>query len=162
MEGTGPEEDEGVEYEPYDARLASKLQSLYLALESETMAVARLRREAPRRAAEGWRARFLEGEEERESARVRVSRKDGEGQEGGEDGEKMEVDSEQAVLGDVGVLGDLGMGLEGVEGLEGRWEGVRGMYAVACEGLVGLKAGMTETVGRCERAERVVAEVERG
>lgn len=107
------------------------------------MAVARLRRDAPRRAAEGWRVRFLEGG-------------DGGGCEE-EGGEKMEVDSEAAV----GMLGDLEMGM-GMGMGEERWEGVRDMYAVACEGLVGLKAGMTETVGRCERAGRVVAEVERG
>lgn len=141
-------EEDGVEYEPYDARLASKLQSLYLALESETMAVARLRREAPRRAAEGWRARFLEGEEGRGRAAE------------GEDGERMEVDSEGAV-GDVGSGMEVGMEM-GLEGLDERWEGVKGAYAVACEGLLGLKTGVTETVGRCERAGRAAVEVERG
>jgi len=146
-------EEDGVEYEPYDARLASKLQSLYLALESETMAIARLRREAPRRAAEGWRARFLEGEEGRGRAG------DGEGKgEGG--GERMEIDSEGAA-GDVGSGTKVGMEL-GLEGLDERWEGVKGAYAVACEGLLGLKTGVTETVGRCERAGRAAVEVERG
>lgn len=142
-------EEDGVEYEPYDARLASKLQSLYLALESETMAVARLRREAPRRAAEGWRARFLEGEGGRGGA--------GEG----EDGERMEVDSEGAV-GDVGSGMEMGMGMGMEMGLDERWEGVKGAYAVACEGLLDLKTGVTETVGRCERAGRAAVEVERG
>lgn len=128
------EEEGGIEYEPYDARLATRLQALYQALENETMAVARLRREAPRKAAEGWRAGFLE--------------------EGGE-GEEMEVDVD---VDEEGVLGDVLM--EG--GVEERWQGVRGVYAGACEGLVGLRKGMTETVGRCERAGRVVEEVERG
>ncbi|KAI9809630.1 MAG: hypothetical protein M1825_000062 [Sarcosagium campestre] len=43
------------EYEPYDPRLASRVQALHAALEQETLAVAQLRREAPARAAEKYR-----------------------------------------------------------------------------------------------------------
>lgn len=43
--------EEEEEYEPYDVQLASRLQSLYATLESETLAVAELRRYAPLQAA---------------------------------------------------------------------------------------------------------------
>ncbi len=48
---SGPEPSQEEEYEPYDTQLASKLQSLYASLESETLAVAELRRHAPLQAA---------------------------------------------------------------------------------------------------------------
>lgn len=123
-----------VEYEPYDTRLAAKVQNLYGVLEAETTAVAKLRREAPRRAAELWWEGVGRGVE-------------GEGDVGGE---------EEEVEGGDGV-GELRTAVL-AEGE--RWEGMRDLYAGACEGLVGLKTGVTETVGRCERAGKVVAEVE--
>ncbi len=45
-------QDEEELYEPYDARLATRLQSLHSTLESETLALAELRRNAPLQAAE--------------------------------------------------------------------------------------------------------------
>ncbi|KAJ5601825.1 Kinetochore Mis14 [Penicillium lagena] len=61
--------DETVEYEAYDADLASRVTALYAQLESLTTSVAQLRREAPRKAAREYAAllrRTLEEEEEEE------------------------------------------------------------------------------------------------
>lgn len=61
---------ETVEYEPYDSELASRVTALYAQLESLTTSVAQLRRDAPRKAAEGYAAQLAqvmkieEGEEE--------------------------------------------------------------------------------------------------
>ncbi|MCJ1362302.1 hypothetical protein MMC16_001405 [Acarospora aff. strigata] len=134
MEGIQTEEE--IEYEPYDPRLATKLQSLYLSLEAETTAVAKMRRDVPAKAAALWKEAYAytietEAEVQREEEAVKVE-----------------------------LEGDL-FGTLGLEGGE-RWEGMRDVYGRACEGLVGLKGGMTETVGRCERAERVADVVERG
>ncbi|KAI1909704.1 hypothetical protein LOZ39_004976 [Ophidiomyces ophidiicola] len=61
---------EEVEYEPYDARLAAKVTSLYAQLESLTTTVAQLRRDAPAKAAakyaESLRQALAEDEEEEE------------------------------------------------------------------------------------------------
>jgi len=114
-------------------------------LETETMDVARLRREAPGRAAEEWKIRT--GVEIEEDDRRRA-----EGVKG-------------VVGGGGGVVVDGGMGIGGESemGME-RWEDVKGMYGRGCEGLVGLvgKGGMTETAARCERAVRVGEVVEGG
>ena len=45
---------ETIEYEPYDTRLAGKVTALYAQLESLTTAVAKLRKEAPQKAANGY------------------------------------------------------------------------------------------------------------
>ncbi|PLB40867.1 uncharacterized protein BDW47DRAFT_123396 [Aspergillus candidus] len=61
---TGPTET--VEYEPYDANLAARVTSLYAQLEALTTSVAKLRREAPARAAEDYAAelrRAIEGDD---------------------------------------------------------------------------------------------------
>lgn len=55
---TKPKDEDEDEYEAYDTQLASKLQSLYAALESETLAVAELRRHAPVQAAHLLRAQL--------------------------------------------------------------------------------------------------------
>ncbi len=102
------------------------------------MDVARLRREAPGRAAEEWKIRT---------------------------GVEIEEDDRRRGEGVKGVVVDGGMGIGGESemGME-RWEDVKGMYGRGCEGLVGLvgKGGMTETAARCERAVRVGEVVEGG
>ncbi|KAI1931409.1 hypothetical protein LOZ65_001217 [Ophidiomyces ophidiicola] len=61
---------EEVEYEPYDARLAAKVTSLYAQLESLTTTVAQLRRDAPAKAAakyaESLRQALADDDEEEE------------------------------------------------------------------------------------------------
>ncbi|KAI9886641.1 MAG: hypothetical protein M1823_001555 [Watsoniomyces obsoletus] len=65
VNGNGKEQPhEQDNYEPYDAHLATRLQTLYSTLESETLALAELRRTAPLEAAETIR---LELEREREA-----------------------------------------------------------------------------------------------
>lgn len=49
---------ETVEYEPFDAELASRVSTLYAQLESLTTSVAQLRREAPRKAAQAYAAQL--------------------------------------------------------------------------------------------------------
>ncbi|KZF21913.1 hypothetical protein L228DRAFT_262024 [Xylona heveae TC161] len=53
-EGREIEDEKKSEYEPFDTRLSSRLQSLSAALERETLALAALRREAPARAAAAY------------------------------------------------------------------------------------------------------------
>ena len=59
---------EAVEYEPYDARLASRVSALYAQLEALTTTVAQMRRDVPRKAAGvvGERLRGVMVEEERD------------------------------------------------------------------------------------------------
>ncbi|PYH80026.1 Mis14-domain-containing protein [Aspergillus uvarum CBS 121591] len=79
---------EQVEYEAYDAKLASRVSSLYAQLESLTTTVAQLRRDAPGRAARAYAEqlrRVMEEEEEEEED------KDAEVEEG-EDGEQEKKD----------------------------------------------------------------------
>ncbi|SLM37129.1 Kinetochore Mis14 [Lasallia pustulata] len=119
-------------HEPYDPRLVSRLHALYAQLELETARVAELRREAPAAAAKAYMDRLNQELEEEEEAVERLR-------------EKVRAEAS------VGVEME-GVGLERAEDVRRTWEG-------ALEGLTGL-GRVTETVARCERAERAAEVVE--
>ncbi|BDD56812.1 hypothetical protein MPDQ_005666 [Monascus purpureus] len=68
---------ETIEYEPYDARLAARVTSLYAQLESLTTTVAQLRRDTPARAAREYgdqlKKALLEDDQEEEEQEVAVN-----------------------------------------------------------------------------------------
>ncbi|PYI15669.1 Mis14-domain-containing protein [Aspergillus violaceofuscus CBS 115571] len=90
---------EQVEYEAYDAKLASRVTSLYAQLESLTTTVAQLRRDAPGRAARAYAEqlkRVIEEEEEEEEEEDEDAEI-----EAGEEGEReKEDDGTNVVVGD--------------------------------------------------------------
>ena len=117
-------------YEPYDARLASKLRALYATLEVETTRIAELRREAPAKAA-GLYVERLRVEMEGEAGRV-------------EESKKKLVEGASKVNMDIGLV---------------RAEDVDESFEKALRGLEGLR-GVTEGVAKLERAREVVREIE--
>ncbi|KAA6408806.1 MAG: hypothetical protein FRX48_07150 [Lasallia pustulata] len=113
-------------------RAVSRLHALYAQLELETARVAELRREAPAAAAKAYMDRLNQELEEEEEVVERLR-------------EKVRAEAS------VGVEME-GVGLERAEDVRRTWEG-------ALEGLTGL-GRVTETVARCERAERAAEVVE--
>lgn len=106
------EEEEEEHYERYDHQLAQRVQSLYATLETETLGLAQLRREAPVRAAKEFRERF-EGEMREED-------------------ERWEEEKDAGVVGEEGLLDWEGLRLE-------RDGDVRRTWGEGLEGLMGLK-----------------------
>lgn len=130
-------------YEPYDPRLATRLRTLYAALEFESTRVAQLRRSAPSAAARSYIDRVQTEIVAERDLMQKMSWEHGEegAGVGGDGGVKQE-----------GVETGLGVGLERREEVEKIWG--RGV-----EGLIGLGA-VTEVVARLERAARAVGVVE--
>jgi kinetochor protein Mis14/NSL1 len=145
------EEREGVdfEYEPYDARLSSKVASLYGELEALTTQVSNLRRTAPGAAAERYNRALLEALEE--DQRVFEVRKEAVVDRRGEDGKNEGVlkldDMREGWQEDVAEMYERGLGeLRRLGGYGGSAE----------EG----SGSLTETVGRVQRAKMVAMELE--
>ncbi|KAK5108516.1 hypothetical protein LTR62_008256 [Meristemomyces frigidus] len=120
------------EIEPFDAKLAQRLQGLSAQIEAQTLALANLRRTAPDETARKW--------------------EDGFGKQGQELEEKMKAEEarrmEEAVNVDVSVVqGD-------------RADEIERSLRLGQEGLGVLKQGMGGTVARLEKARMVVEVVE--
>jgi kinetochor protein Mis14/NSL1 len=145
------EEREGVdfEYEPYDARLSSKVASLYGELEALTTQVSNLRRTAPGAAAERYNRALLEALEE--DQRAFKARKEEMVDRRGEDGRNEGVlkldDMREGWQEDVAEMYERGLG-------ELRRLGVHGGSAEEGSG------SLTETVGKAQRAKVVAMELE--
>ena len=122
------------EIEPFDAKLAQRVQALSAAIENQTLQLASLRRDAP-----GATARAFEEDFERRSgedaARVRSQ-------------EEMDARAAREMRLDVG-------GVERLDEVQGTWR--RGT-----EQLEELKGKVGGTVARMERARRAVEFVEEG
>ncbi|KAI9822310.1 MAG: hypothetical protein M1827_000028 [Pycnora praestabilis] len=149
-----PSSQEPEEFEPYDARLASRVQTLYSALESETLRVTALRREAPSLASSTFISSFTSQSaaedvavRQREDRILKKGKGDDDNDKGGGGGSDSDTNNSDAVL-------DMGR-------LE-RWDEVEEMYGRGVEGLGRLRGGMTETAARLERAARAVGYVEGG
>ncbi|KAI9843085.1 MAG: hypothetical protein M1837_006630 [Sclerophora amabilis] len=168
------------EYEPYDSRLATKLQSLYATLESHSHAVAALRRDAPVQAAHAWRESFANEMDEEEAViagiREKIAQngapaasKDGLG--GGSSIPEQATDANQGEAAGEGeqtlppsatsypldwerLLNDEGSGL-----LERRAE-INRTWGRSLDGLVALKGTLPGTAAKLERAKAVVEHVD--
>lgn len=144
------EKTEGVdfEYEPYDAKLSARVASLYAEVESLTAQVSRLRRTAPREAAERYAGVLGAALEEDGKRKEEFGDGDGDGDGGGlrldEVREAWEEDVAAVYERGVGELRRLG-GLAGGDGGGG-------------EGSV--SGSLTETVGRVQRAKMAALELE--
>jgi kinetochor protein Mis14/NSL1 len=147
------EEREGVdfEYEPYDARLSSKVARLYGELEALTAQVSNLRRTAPGAAAERYNRALLEAlEEDQRAFEARkeevavVDRGGGDGRNGG----VLKLDDmREGWQEDVAEMYERGLGeLRKLGGHSG--SGVEG------------SGSLTETVGKAQRAKVVAMELE--
>ena len=146
------EEREGVdfEYEPYDARLSSKVASLYGELEALTTQVSNLRRMAPGAAAERYNRALLEALEEDQRA--------------------FEARKEEVVVNGGGGDGKNGGVLKLDDMREGWQEDVAEMYERGLGELRKLgghggsgeegSGSLTETVGKAQRAKVVAMELE--
>ncbi|KAF2088666.1 hypothetical protein K490DRAFT_39348 [Saccharata proteae CBS 121410] len=121
------------EFEPFDSRLADRIRALEAAKEDLNARVADLRRDAPRKAAARYEKALLDDAEAWEK---RLAEKRGEVVAGAAESARVDVG-----------------------GME-RWDEVRKMWERGTDGLVGLKGGLTETVARLERAEKVVGYLE--
>jgi len=134
--GPGEQQEEEENYEPFDAKLAEKIRSL----EGERLRlvekVADLRRTGAGEAAEVWKTNW----EERAAAVMSGAESDVLHVKVEEEGE-----SEEHVKLDIGPLE--------------RWDDVVAMHERALGGLVELKSGMAETVGKLEEARRVEREL---
>ena len=137
------QEGEGISYtlEPYDSGLSTRLAALYAELERETLAVSRLRRRAPREAADREGKMMLEAlgvekDEERLEEREGPEEESRLGEGGEEEWEERQVLYEQA-------LGELRRMVGGVKDGDGH-----------------TGPSLMETVGKVQRARDVVTEFE--
>lgn len=121
------------ELEPFNPKLAQKIQSLSAQIERETLYLANKRRKAPQETAQ----KFLESFDKQAK----------------EGDEKLLADQEAKVKAAGETTVDVGR-VERVEEMQGTWQRGR-------EELAGLKAGMVGTVERMERAQRAVEVVEK-
>jgi kinetochor protein Mis14/NSL1 len=122
----------GTEIEPFDAKLAQRVQSLSAQIENQTLQLASLRRDAPGATARKFEEEFKRRSEEDE-ARVKKQ-------------EEMDAEAARELKLDVGDVERLGE-------VQGTWQ--RGT-----EELEELKARVGGTVARMERAKRAVEFVE--
>ncbi|KAI9822119.1 MAG: hypothetical protein M1832_003121 [Thelocarpon impressellum] len=127
------------DYEPYDHRLAARIQALHASLESLTLATTALRRTAPATAAAAYKASLTKALQD-EDALYTSAR-------------------ERPPPGPSSAAEDIGRVLQAASALE-REEEVERTYARAVEGLVGLKEGLPGTVARLERAGAAAAYLE--
>jgi kinetochor protein Mis14/NSL1 len=107
--------------------LAERIRALEAEKERLTLKVTGLRREAPEKAAENFKRRWVA---ENESFNAKMSEADAK-----RDTEKMDLD---------------------VGGFQ-RWDDVQTVYEQSTDGLVKLKAELTETVAKLERAKGVAS-----
>jgi hypothetical protein len=150
--GQPREERDGVdfEYEPYDARLSSKVASLYGELEALTTQVSNLRRTGPGAAAERYNRALLEALEEDQRAfearkeKVVMDRRGGDGR---SEGVLKLDDMREGWQEDVAEMYERGLG-------ELRRLGGHGRSAEEGSG------SLTETVGKAQRAKVVAMELE--
>ncbi|PGH01320.1 hypothetical protein AJ79_07957 [Helicocarpus griseus UAMH5409] len=172
---------EAVEYEPYDTALAARVAGLYAQLESLTMTVAQLRRDAPGRAAGGY-AEALRGvieeeeleeeEEEMEMEELEMGEGKGKGSGRGKEDFTLRVPFGQTegarrrwVEGEVGeVYADALRTLVRLQGEAGK-DGVEGEGGEGGEDGDGDddgdgQRGLATTVGKVERARRAAEVVE--
>ncbi|KAI9754080.1 MAG: glyceraldehyde-3-phosphate dehydrogenase 1 [Chaenotheca gracillima] len=153
------------EYEPFDGRLATKLQSLYATLESHSHSVAALRREAPANAAAAWRESFAgemdEDDAAFERARARIAQLRPQGADTNEmDGTKVE----EGTLG-AGVASDTlpppppldwqSLLQDEGSGLLLRREEIEKTWGISLEELEALKGTLPGTAAKLERAKAV-------
>jgi kinetochor protein Mis14/NSL1 len=124
-------DQETEEYEPFDARLNTKVTTLQGNVESETQRLTTLRRDAPAAAAAAYRETFERELDEEESAFIFLNE---------------------------ACLQQGGAALEAKE-LK-RQEQVEGSYERGCEILVRLKGGLPATTAKLERAVRAAEYVE--
>ncbi|KAI9723710.1 MAG: hypothetical protein M1812_001010 [Candelaria pacifica] len=146
------------EYEPYDSRLATRVQTLYSTLESETLRLTLLRRTAPSTAASNFRTAFT-GKINSDSQVA-----DGWGFEAGKGGE-VGKGHDGGFGKEVGVgngeerntrLGDMSGGKVKLE----RGDEVKEVYGRGIDRLVYERGALTESAARLERAGSGVREVE--
>ena len=116
------------ELEPFDTKLAQKIQALSTQIEYQTLHLANLRRKAPRDTAEQFKTAF-----ERQNVEY-----------------EKRLESEKLARLKAAEETDVGVGeVKRVEEMQGTWQ--RGN-----EDLEKLKEGMSGTVGRLEKAQRAV------
>ncbi|KAK4498429.1 hypothetical protein PRZ48_011087 [Zasmidium cellare] len=119
---------EGEELEPFDSKLAQRIQALSAQIEDQTLQLANLRRKAPQETARTFIESF-ERQSEEYDARLKADR-------------EAKLEAAKATKMDVGEV-------ERVDEMQGTWQ--RG-----AEDLARLKEGLGETVGRMEKARRAV------
>ncbi|GAB7346607.1 hypothetical protein MBLNU459_g1748t3 [Dothideomycetes sp. NU459] len=119
----------GEELEPYDTRLASRIQSLSAQIEALTLQLATARRDAPRKAAEAYNARVAREQEQFAQARQRA--------------EKQRVEEATTTAG-------VATGAEEVL----RWEEMRAAWTKGTTTLGTVKDGIGGTTARLVRAQQ--------
>lgn len=150
-EETAIEEKEGVHftYAPFDAKLQRKVAGLHGQLETLTAEVARLRREAPRKAATAYIARLEETLSREDEEWLRVE-------------ESLEAEQEgyTGLELDLGSLGKQNARDWNREVKEIYDVGVRKLGALSGAVQDGREKSLTETVGKVQRARTVALELE--
>jgi kinetochor protein Mis14/NSL1 len=128
MEAELAKAQEGEEFEPFDTKLAQRLQTLTAKIDHETLQLANLRKNAPVETAQRFQQSF-EKQEETQEARLAKAEQ-----------ERLEVAK------------DTKMEVGEVE----RMEEVQGSWQKGSEKVAALKTGMGSTVARIEKARKAV------
>lgn len=118
--------------EPFDTKLAQRIQALSTQIEHETLQLANLRRRAPQETAQKFTESF-ERQSEEYDARLKADA-------------EAKMQAAKAVHVEVG-------GLERVEEMQSTWQ-------KGNESLAALKAGLGGTVAKMEKAQKAVEVVE--
>ncbi|KAK0864245.1 hypothetical protein LTS02_006069 [Friedmanniomyces endolithicus] len=132
MEAEVAKAQEGQEIEPFDTKLAQRLQALSVQIENQTLQLANLRRTAPAETARRFKERYVRDAEEYD-VRLRAI-------------EEMELEAARQTRIDLGHV-------ERVDEMQVTWQ-------KGSEELLALKSGLGSTVARLEKAQKAVEVVE--
>lgn len=120
------------ELEPFDTKLAQRIQALSSQIEHETLQLANLRRQAPQETAQKFTQSFEKQSEEYE-ARLKAD-------------EEAKMEAAKAVSVEVG-------NMERIDEMQSTWQ-------KGNENLAALKSGLGGTVARMEKAQKAAEVVE--
>ncbi|KAK1811336.1 hypothetical protein LTR12_014278 [Friedmanniomyces endolithicus] len=132
MEAEVAKAQEGQEIEPFDTKLAQRLQALSVQIENQTLQLANLRRTAPAETARRFKERYVRDAEECD-VRLRIV-------------EEKEVEAARQTKIELGHV-------ERVDEMQFTWQ-------KGSEELLALKSGLGSTVARLEKAQKAVEVVE--
>lgn len=124
--------DSTEEIEPYDTKLAQRVQTLSSQIEAYTLQLSNLRRTAPASASEAFQTSFTK---QSESFNARV-----------EQSKNAKIEEAQSTKMEIGDFQ--------------RWDEVEQSWQRGTESMAGLKSGLGETVASLERSLRAVNHIE--
>ncbi|KAK5718828.1 hypothetical protein LTR17_015593 [Elasticomyces elasticus] len=128
MEAEVAKAQEGEEIEPFDTKLAQRLQSLSAQIEHQTLQLANMRRTRPAETAQHFQNKFAESIEE---DNIKLS-----------EAEKQKIESAKGTSIDPGHI-------DRVDEMQSTWQN-------GSEELLALKSGLGGTVARLEKAQKAV------